>query len=236
MRGFIVGLLLVVPLLPAATGDYRKQPDGIVLQTAEGSLKVEVVTDTIVRVTFAKSAILFTRGTSAVLPHNAAVKWTLSEANGAVTLTTASLQARVERQTGRVSFLDAAGKPILAEAAGGHVLENAEVQGEQTYHARQLWQANDDESLYGLGQQQLGTVDIKGYDMDLWQRNTRVVVPMLVSSRGYGIFWDNMSYTRFGDLRPFVPIPADTPAPDIHPGGRGGGRVRARRTLIGKVP
>jgi len=34
------------------------------------------------------------------------------------------------------------------------------------------------------------------------------VVPFLVSSRGYGILWDNTSYTRFGDLRAWLPIPA----------------------------
>jgi alpha-D-xyloside xylohydrolase len=221
VRGLILGLLLAVPLLTAATGDYQKQADGIVLQTAEGWLKVQVVTDNIVRVTFAQSGALSTRGASAVLPHTAPVKWTLAPTQSELTLTTAKLKARVERQTGRVSFLDAAGQPILAEAAKGHILEPAEVQGERTFHARQLWEANNDESLYGLGQQQLGTVDIKGYDMDLWQHNTRVVVPMLVSSRGYGIFWDNMSYSRFGDLRQFVPIPAEKPAPDIRPrGGR----------------
>jgi hypothetical protein len=63
-------LLFAVSLLPAATGDYRKQPDGIVLQTGEGTLQVEVVTESIVRVRFARSAILFTRGTAAVLPHS----------------------------------------------------------------------------------------------------------------------------------------------------------------------
>ena len=30
----------------------------------------------------------------------------------------------------------------------------------------------------------------------------------MVSSRGYGVLWDNPSFTRFGDLRPFSPIPA----------------------------
>jgi alpha-D-xyloside xylohydrolase len=219
VRGLIAGLCLLAPLLSAATGEYRKQPDGIVLQTAGGSLRVQVVNENIVRVTFAKDAILFTRSSSAVVGQAAAPKWSLTDAQGELNLSTTRLKARVDRQTGRVSFLDAAGRPILAEAAGGHLLESAEVQGEQTFHARQLWQAAGDESLYGLGQQQLGTVDIRGYDMDLWQRNTRVVVPMLLSSRGYGIFWDNMSYTRFGDLRPFVPIPAETPAPDIRPGG-----------------
>jgi len=92
------------------------------------------------------------------------------------------------------------------------------------------------EALYGLGQQQLGTVDIKGYDMDLWQRNTRVVVPMLVSSSGYGIFWDNMSYTRFGDLRPFVPIPAETPLRiSIPADGAAAAAARGPRTPTWKV-
>jgi len=37
---------LPFPANMAATGDYRKQPDGIVLQTAEGTLRVQVVTRT----------------------------------------------------------------------------------------------------------------------------------------------------------------------------------------------
>lgn len=201
-------LALLVPLLHAANTDYEKQPDGIVLRTAGGSLRVSIVADNIARVTFARSAILFTRSTSAVLPNSAIPKWSLAESNDDLVLTTAKLKARVERKTGRVTFLDSAGQPILAEAPGGHVVESAVVQGEPVYHVRQLWQANADESLYGLGQQQKGVLNIKGYDFELWQHNTNVVVPFLVSSRGYGIFWDNMSYSRFGDLRPFEAIPA----------------------------
>ena len=82
------------------------------------------------------------------------------------------------------------------------------VQGEQTFHVEQQWEPNADESLYGLGQLQFGTVDLKGYDLDLWQHNTCVVIPLLVSSRGYGVYWDNLSFTRFGDLRDWEPVPA----------------------------
>ncbi len=109
--------------------------------------------------------------------------------------------------SGTVSFFDASGKPILLEKT--RTLTPAEVQGEQTFHVRQEWEPNGDESLYGLGQRQIGVLDIKGYDLDLWQHNTHVVVPFLVSSRGYGVLWDNLSFTRFGDLHEFVPIPAD---------------------------
>ena len=69
------------------------------------------------------------------------------------------------------------------------------------------WRADAGESLYGLGQRQEGKLDIKGYDLDLWQRNTVVEIPFLVSSRGYGILWDNTSFTKFGDIRPFEPMP-----------------------------
>ena len=217
-----IAALLTLFVLPAeaAIGDVEKQPDGIVLRTGEGTLRVRIVADGIARVTFAQSAILFTRSTSAVLPNSAAAKWSLAEAGGDLVLTTAKLKVRVERKTGRISFLDAAGQPVLAESPGGHVLESAVVQDEPTYHVRQLWQANADESLYGLGEQQKGVLNIKGYDFELWQHNTNVVVPFLVSSRGYGIFWDNMSYSRFGDLRPFEAIPpADLLNADGQPGG-----------------
>ena len=94
------------------------------------------------------------------------------------------------------------------------------VQGENTYHIRQQWTANDGEALFGLGQQQLGLMNLKGYDLDLWQHNGTVAIPFLLSSRGYGIFWDNTSYTRFGDLREPEPIPpSQLLDKDGHPGG-----------------
>jgi len=58
------------------------------------------------------------------------------------------------------------------------------------------------------GQHQFGIVDIKGSDLDLWQRNTTVIVPFLVSSDGYGILWDNTP-TPVWDLREFSAIPAE---------------------------
>ena len=67
--------------------------------------------------------------------------------------------------------------------------------------------APGDESLYGLGQHQHGLLDIKDTDFDLRQYNTEVFIPYLVSSRGYGILWDNTSYSRFGDLVDPVPLP-----------------------------
>ena len=81
------------------------------------------------------------------------------------------------------------------------------VQGENTFHVRQQWQENPDESLYGLGENQLDLTEIKGFDLDLWQHNGTMAIPFLLSSRGWGVLWDNTSLTHFGDLREFQPIP-----------------------------
>jgi alpha-D-xyloside xylohydrolase len=85
---------------------------------------------------------------------------------------------------------------------------------------RQEWEPDADEALYGLGQHQFGLMNIKGYNLDLWQRNTEVAVPFLVSSRGYGILWDNPSRTRFGGLQDPEPVPA---AQLVDANGRRGG-------------
>jgi len=197
--------------LHAARATMERQPDGMTLHLGSGDLRIQVLSDTVVRVAFAKSADFFSRTSVDVVPHASFTSgWKIVERPTAFTLSTAKLQVTVDRQTGAVSFADAAGHPILAEASEDRILQPATVQGESTFNIQQRWKAQVAESLYGLGQMQLGITDIKGYDLDLWQHNTNIVVPFFVSSRGYGILWDNTSFTRFGDLRPFEAIPASS--------------------------
>jgi alpha-D-xyloside xylohydrolase len=205
----------------AAPGAPEKVADGIVVPLPDTFLKVQVYADNMVRIACAKDRTFFDRQSVVTEPKRAVkTAWSLKTENGEAILATARLQVHVNLDTGAVSFFDATGKPILAETPDGRTITAAEVQGEQTFHVRQQWEPNADESLYGLGQRQIGIIDIKGYDLDLWQHNTHVVVPFLVSSRGYGIFWDNLSHTRFGDLREFEPIPPGSLIDASHqPGG-----------------
>ena len=186
----------------------EKTGDGLIVHLAYGNLKVEVCTADIIRIAFSKDPSFFDRKSMAAAAKRCEpTKWDVKTDGGKTTLTTASASVQVDLLTGTVGFFDKAGKPILAEEPKSRALVPATVQGEKTFHVRQRWLANADESLYGLGQNQLGLLDIKGYDLDLWQHNGTVVIPMLVSSKGYGIFWDNPSFTRFGDLRDPSTIP-----------------------------
>ncbi len=213
MIRFLRSLLLcaaVLALIPASQAAVpEKQPDGMVVPYHDGFLKIAIRADNIVRVAFAKNRSFFERNSLAVLPPKSPLPvWRFTGDDKQAAITTARLTVRVDLASGAVSFLDASGKPILAEKKDGRIVAPAEVQGEKTFHVQQQWEPNTDESLYGLGENQLGLLNIKGYDLDLWQHNGTDAVPFLVSSSGYGILWDNPSFTRFGDLRPFDTIPA----------------------------
>ena len=188
----------------------EKQANGVIVNLAGGVLKLEVDADDIIRVAYAPDRAFFDHksfatGIKTVSPAH----WDVTNDANSVVLTTAAIKTIVDAQSGAVHFEDLSGKTILAEAPHGRTLEPAAVQGEQTHHARQQWLPNADESLYGLGQHQYGLVNIKGQDIELWQHNTEIAVPFLVSSKGYGIFWDNPSYTKFGNPRGYEAIPTD---------------------------
>jgi alpha-D-xyloside xylohydrolase len=199
--------VLVAPVASAADRGPQKVADGVIVPLAGATLKVEVCTDDVVRIAYAGDAAFFDRPSAVTAPRKCdGATWNATIGANSVVVQTAKLRVVIGRSTGRVRFTDLKGVPILAEDS--RTVTAAQVQGERTFHVRQQWLPNADESLYGLGQQQLGLMDIKGYDLDLWQYNVSDVVPVLVSSHGYGILWNNMSLTRFGDLRTAAAMPA----------------------------
>ncbi len=122
---------------------------------------------------------------------------------------TGQCAAHISKTTGQVQFFDSENQLIVEELSDARLIEPAQVQGSETCHVAQRWSRDKDEALFGLGQHQLGLVNIAGYDLDLWQHNTEIAIPFLVSSKGYGILWDNPSYTKFGGTREFTDIPPD---------------------------
>ncbi len=205
---FLSGLLFC---LAAAAFGFEKQKDGILLQldkksaTGASRLKIEVCGEEIIRVVAAPGDAFSTRQSlMRVAEPLPAVQWSAQDKGACVEVATAKLKVRVQKAGGAISFHDAKGKLILAErAAGGRVITPAMVMEEATYHVQQLFHSPADEAFYGLGEHQNNLMNYKGHDVDLFQLNIVDVNPFLVSSKNYGILWDNNSQTRFGDIRDF---------------------------------
>jgi len=65
------------------------------------------------------------------------------------------------------------------------------------YHLTMRFESQDKvEKIYGMGQYQQPYLDLKGLDLELAQRNSQASVPFFLSSRGYGMLWNNPSVGR----------------------------------------
>jgi len=71
---------------------------------------------------------------------------------------------------------------------GGRNLVNV---GGDLFKAEVLFNAYEKEKIWGMGQHQYNSFDQKGLVIPLNQMNSQVSVPFYISSRGYGLFWNN---------------------------------------------
>ncbi|MDP4223386.1 MAG: glycoside hydrolase family 31 protein [Bacteroidota bacterium] len=124
-----------------------------------------------------------------------------------VVVSTEKVKVKVSLETGEVAFYDKNDNIILKEKrGGGKSFEPLNVEGTPGYSTRQIFESPDDEAFYGLGQHQSDEFNYKGLNENLYQYNTKVSVPFLISNRNYGLLWDNYSFTKFGDPRDYSQI------------------------------
>ena len=174
-------------------------------------VRLQVVTDNIIRVQATSEAQLPEKQSLIIVKQTAKPKFEITDGQ-MVRVKAANIEARVDKQTGQVLFYDAAGKQIIKEAENGKTfkpfrvpdreigVDIAKVPEEQrnglSWHL--LFDGNPGH-LYGLGQHQSEELDMYGKNEDLFQYNTKVSVPFVISSKNYGVLWDSYSYGRFGN-------------------------------------
>lgn len=65
------------------------------------------------------------------------------------------------------------------------------IMGTNDFALTARFEAFDDEKIFGMGQYQEAHMNKKGATLELAHRNSQASVPFMVSSRGYGFFWNN---------------------------------------------
>jgi len=183
---------------PVPVLSVRADADGATLEMDPGTLRLQVFSPEVVRVAYAREGRIPTNSLAVVakpMDHG----WTLKESGQEIVLSTAKVQVRVDRATGAVAFFETAvGKPVLQEPEqGGKAMTRSNVAGHDTWICRQEFLLSEGEALYGLGQHQDGGMDYRGRRIRMIQDNPVMeamgdtAVPLLVSSAGYGLLWDN---------------------------------------------
>lgn len=189
----------------ANNASYTSVNNGVVVTTQGGQaskVRLVVINDNIIRVTAAPDTLSSVPSLIAV-EQNAKPDYTVASTDSTVTVSTKALSAIVSLRTGQVAFTYPDGSPIISEN-NDRSFEQIDVDGLKQYTISQTWTSPANEAIYGLGQHQSQEFNYKGLNEELFQYNTKVSLPFIISTEGYGILWDNYSITRYGDKRPFA--------------------------------
>ena len=176
-------------------------------------VRLQVVNDNIIRVqSTAEKAFPKKHKSLMIVDQKAKPQFSVKEEGGKVIVTAKNVRAEVEKKSGRVVFFDAQGKQLLKETAQqGKTFKRFTVPereigvGTLTEQERNAWtwhmqfDSPADEAFYGLGQHQAEDFNYKGINEELYQYNTKVSIPFVISNKNYGLLWDSYSYCRWGN-------------------------------------
>ncbi|HET7545372.1 MAG TPA: glycoside hydrolase family 31 protein [Polyangiaceae bacterium] len=180
---------------PSSTA-FSVDPSGVTFNLGSGKMKLQVCKEDIIRVAYTSASALPNKASLSVSnTWQTPTPFCVSEAAGSVTITTARMKAIVNSTTGLVSYTDLNDKVLLAEDSKS--LTPATVEGVSTNKVTTVFKSPSDEALFGLGQHQESVVNYKGKNQHLANSNTQIAIPVLVSNKGYGVFWDNYSNSDF---------------------------------------
>ena len=199
-------IALAAMALTACTGAVKQNENGVTVkvqspvENGPALVRLEVVGEKLIRVSATPEKRFADPESLVVLPSEEKTPFTVEQDGETVTVATSAVKANVCTATGAVWFTDLEGNVILAEQnGGGKSFEPIEVEGTHGYSFRQVFESPEDEAFYGLGQHQADEFNYKGKNEQLFQYNTKVSVPFIVSNKGYGVLMDSYSIMRFGN-------------------------------------
>ena len=207
---FMLSLLLLTVNGVHGQYTYKKLDNGVALYSADPvhstrALKLEVVNDRVIRVT-ATPETEFSNMQSLIEKPGLTTggNWELTEKDGILSLKTGYLEARLTLHSGGIEFRDPNGATLLKETElQARSFTPVYVEGTRGYSLQQNFESPETEAFYGLGQHQSDEFNYKNRNEQLFQYNTKVSVPFFVSTKNYGLLWDNYSYSKFGDAREY---------------------------------
>jgi len=190
-----VSLDLLFSEANSQVGSFQRQSDGVLFRLQTGILKVYVCQDNIFRITYCADTALPPKVILTVNKVWGAPSFTMDEDDTSVIITTSKIKAAVSKASSLLSFYSIDGSLILSEDS--RRISPDTVYGVNTDSCSSTFNSPTDEAIYGLGQHQQGIMDYKGHTQLLDQANKEIGMPIIVSSKGYGILWDNYSKTLF---------------------------------------
>ncbi len=221
-------MLYCVPCKKKTITKAWREGDALWLKLECGLQRLVPVSDGILRVLYTEKESFSEEEKPGILSLPAFADWTFRELEEEVFLEMKHLKVRIDRNTNRFQYYDGAGELLFSERAGRSkeleeipvyrmdltamektyvdtpdgrkevVKDPARIPVGTAYHTR-LHLEFGEEALYGLGQHEEGYGSLRGKRVCLHQANRKIAVPMLVSTKGYGLLVNTYAPAIFND-------------------------------------
>ena len=219
-KTLLVSAALILGAMGAQAADFVQNGNFLTVQLKQhqnygpSQIRLQVVTDRIIRVQATAEQGFRNKQSLIIVPQNSKAKYKVEEQGDDLIITTAAMRAVLNEATGQITFYDLKDQVLLKEVAqGGKTFKPFTVPDREIgvdiakvpeaqkhgWSWRALFDSPDNEAFYGLGQHQSEELNMKGKNEDLFQYNTKVSVPFVISNKNYGILWDSYSYSRWGN-------------------------------------
>lgn len=233
-------LLLVAFSFSSLTAqNYQKTALGVKTKLQSMDVEVQFYSPTIVRVLKSPEGVAFKKESLSVNKKPQQTKFTIQQQGDVISLKSEKLKVAIDIKSGKVSFNTLSGASLLNETASGATFTDFNDAGSKTYSINQLFALDKNEAIYGLGQQQRGKLSLRNAKINMVQGNVDDYVPFLVSTKGYGLFWDNYSPTVFEDKQESTSFKSEVgDCIDYYfmLGGTIDGSIAGMRELTGQAP
>ena len=219
-KTLFVTAALILGAMGAQAADFVQNGNYLTVQLKQhqnygpSQIRLQVVNDRIIRVQATAEQSFRSKQSLIIVPQNSKAKYKVEEQGDDLIITTAAMRAVLNEATGQITFYDLKDQVLLKEVAqGGKTFKPFTVPDREIgvdiakvpeaqkhgWSWRALFDSPDNEAFYGLGQHQSEELNMKGKNEDLFQYNTKVSVPFVISNKNYGILWDSYSYSRWGN-------------------------------------
>jgi alpha-D-xyloside xylohydrolase len=199
ISSFLFWVLLSGIGLSSHAQSYTKTDLGIKTQINSMDVEIQFYGPSIVRIVKSPEGKTFTKNSLSVVKKPQGVKLSIARQGDLISLKSDKLKVSLDTKSGKIAYFTLSGVPLLSEKASGTTFTDFNDAGSKTYIVSQLFTLDKEEAIYGLGQQQRGKLSLQNEKINMVQGNTDDYVPFLVSTKGYGVFWDNYSPTLFED-------------------------------------
>ena len=231
--------LLMVLSIGSQAQSYQKTNLGIKTKINSTDVEIQFYGPSTVRVLKSPVGKPFTKESLTVVKKPQATKVAISQQGDVISLKSDKLKVDVDIKTGKIAYSTPTGTKLLSEKESGATFSAFNDAGSKTYTINQSFALDKDEAIYGLGQQQRGKLSLRNTRINMVQGNTDDYVPFLVSTKGYGLFWDNYSPTVFEDKpenTSFISEVGDCIDYYFMLGGNIDGSIAGMRELTGQAP